>query len=84
MLLWGNMSEAVLISTPIALIILVMYAVIYWVRPSRETNWWNLIVCARYEDALLFFFTDTPPKEDITELIIDKLDLDSYRGSFAG
>ncbi len=216
LLLWGNMSEAVLISTPIALIILVMYAVIYWVRPSRETNWWvqtgfgfgiilimiiavfavifkerepaenrevleqlpltqedyreidgeldfaecvvqgsifgnylygkatwideneksdtltyqiyrsefpwvlnkiwktqansgyyintketdpkpwgalevrkytnwgNLIVCARYEDALLFFFTDTPPEEDITELIIEKLDLDSYRGSFAG
>ena len=50
----------------------------------KYTNWRNLIVCARYEDALLFFYTNTPPEEDITELIIEKLDLDSDRGSFAG
>lgn len=32
-------------------------------------------VCARYEDALLFFYADTPPAEDQTEMLLEKLDL---------
>ena len=40
-----------------------------------RSNMGGIAVYARYEDALLFFYADTPPSEDQTELILEKLDL---------
>lgn len=35
----------------------------------------GMAVCARYEDALLFLFADTPPATDQIEMILEKLEL---------
>ena len=46
-----------------------------WDALEVRSNMGGIAVCARYEDALLFFYADTPPSEDQTELILEKLDL---------
>ena len=46
-----------------------------WDALEVRSNMGGIAVYARYEDALLFFYADTPPSEDQTELILEKLDL---------
>lgn len=46
-----------------------------WKALEVQSNKNGSAVCARYEDALLFFYGDTPPAAYQTEIILEKLNL---------
>lgn len=46
-----------------------------WKALEARTNKKGTAVCARYEDALLFFYADTPPDASQINIILDKLNL---------
>lgn len=46
-----------------------------WKALEVRSNMNGIVVCARYEDALLFLYADTPPAADRIEMILEKLDL---------
>lgn len=46
-----------------------------WKALEVQNNMRGIAVCARYEDALLFLYADTPLAADQTEIILEKLDL---------